>query len=69
MVGEIVIGSMIKVYDACFQCNVVEPVVRIENGSYGELIYTHRKNPLGYDERLVHRKDIKEICKPVEHHT
>ena len=57
---KIDIGDKVKVYDSCLQHNVIEPVVRIENGSYGELIYTHRENWGGYDERVIRRGDIKE---------
>lgn len=58
---KINIGDKVTVYDGCLQCDVMEPVVRIEKGSYGELIYTHRKNWLGYDERCITRDRIKNI--------
>ena len=63
---EISKGTFVEVYDSCLQKNVIEPIVRIENSSYGELIYTERKNWLGYDERLIERKDIKCIIEKVK---
>ena len=57
---ELNIGDKVTVYDGCLQRNVLEPIVKIVNGSYGELIYTQRENPLGYDERIIRRGDIKE---------
>ena len=57
---ELNIGDKVKIYDSCFQYDVIEPIVRIVNSSYGELIYTQTKNPLGYDERIIRRENIKE---------
>jgi len=54
------VGDEVKVYDSCYQYDVVETIVKIEDGSYGELIYTVRGNWLGYDERIIRRSDIKE---------
>ena len=57
------VGDKVRIYDSCFQHDVVERIVRIVNGSYGELIYTHTENPLGYDERIIRRENIKELIR------
>jgi hypothetical protein len=55
-------GVYVRIYDACFQRDFIEPIVKIVNNvSYGELIYTKRKHSMGYDERLIRRGNIKEI--------
>lgn len=53
------VGDKVVVYDACRQCNVTEPIVRIE----GDYIYTKRENWLGYDERLITKDKIKKCTK------
>jgi len=61
---ELKIGDKVRIYDSCFQHDVIEPIVRIVNSQgYGELIYTKAENPLGYDERVIRRENIKELIR------
>ena len=63
-------GDMIKVYDDCFQRNVVEEVVRVENSHriYNTFyIFSKRDNWQGeYDERLSTPDKIKKVFKKAE---
>ena len=56
-------NQKIKVYDGCLQCDVIEPVVRVEKAdSYNTVyIYSVRENWIGYDERLSTPDRIKQL--------
>jgi len=57
-------GQQIRVYDGCWQCDVVEPVVRVvKSDPYYNTVYIYsvRDNWLGYDERLSTPGDIKQV--------